>query len=400
MDINLLIIEDEMINRKTLAKMIQDQFKCKMFEAETGDEGLRIIKEHAIHIVLVDIHLQETSGFEIVNTIKKISPLIQIIFITGLVSSEHIIQAIRLGALDFISKPVDFDQLLLTLNRARYNVLKNFHIPSTTILIAEDEELARVNLAEVIRDDGYEVFEAENGLQAIDVFSENKIDIALLDVKMPKMTGSEALVKMKSFSDDFEAIIITGFSDTESAMQALRAGAFYYVKKPIDLDSLFLLIEKAEEKLRLKRSLLYRNRENELMAKVIRKLSDDDQYTIKLNDSSRDFFQQYIDMIPISMILVDQSYHIDYSNKLFQTFFSNSSDMIDDAFISSLQKYHIKTKLEDLKKIIDKVLSDEPGKTYVDHKYSDFVLTHVKAQLNQNEKDLVIMLIHSRIDNI
>jgi len=400
MEINVLIIEDDSLHRKNLKQQVTNHFKCELFEAETGEKGLSIINENVIHIALVDINLPGMSGFEVVKKIKKISPLIQVLFITGMVTTDYIIQAIRVGALDFVPKPFDFKQLLFSLDRAKHHVLKNFQIPSTTILIAEDDELARVNLAEVIRDEGYEVFEAENGLQAIEIFSDNRIDIALLDVKMPKMTGPEALEKMKSFYNDFEAIILTGFSDTESAIQALRAGAFYYLKKPIDLDSLFLLIEKAEEKLQLKRALLYRNREIELMSKVINKITGGDQAIIKLNDSDTQRFQRYLNMIPISMLFIDSNYRIQYSNKLYQTLFSNSSNKIDDDFISNLKRYKIKITIENIKENINKTLSFDPGKTFVDHKCPDLVLSHIKLEKNHEVLDWVIMLIHARIDQI
>ena len=92
------------------------------------------------------------------------------------------------------------------------------------------------------------------------MFQEKKIDIVLLDLKMPKKGGIETLHEMRKITDDFEAIILTGYSDETSAIQAMRDGAINILQKSDDTEKTISEIKKAIEKLCSERSLKYRNR--------------------------------------------------------------------------------------------------------------------------------------------
>jgi response regulator NasT len=109
------------------------------------------------------------------------------------------------------------------------------------ILIAEDETLIRMDLAEMLRESGYEVVaEATNGEEAIALASELKPDLAILDVKMPKMDGisaAEVIVKTSP------VLMLTAFSQKELVERALDAGVMAYVVKPFTIDDLIPAIE-------------------------------------------------------------------------------------------------------------------------------------------------------------
>jgi AmiR/NasT family two-component response regulator len=109
------------------------------------------------------------------------------------------------------------------------------------ILIAEDETLIRMDLAEMLRESGYDVVaEATNGEEAIAFASELKPDLAILDVKMPKMDGisaAEVIVKTSP------VLMLTAFSQKELVERALDAGVMAYVVKPFTIDDLIPAIE-------------------------------------------------------------------------------------------------------------------------------------------------------------
>jgi response regulator NasT len=112
---------------------------------------------------------------------------------------------------------------------------------SKRILIAEDETLIRMDLAEMLRENGYEVIgEATNGEEAITLANELKPDLAILDVKMPKLDGitaAETIVKISP------VLMLTAFSQKDLVERALDAGVMAYVVKPFTIDDLIPAIE-------------------------------------------------------------------------------------------------------------------------------------------------------------
>ncbi len=119
------------------------------------------------------------------------------------------------------------------------------------ILIIEDEKIIREGLKKLLVLDDYEVFLAENGMQGLEILEANHpgIRVVILDIKMPGMDGMEVLLQIKKRFRNKEVIIITGHGAVETAIEALRYGAFDYINKPIEYEELSLVILRALEKL-------------------------------------------------------------------------------------------------------------------------------------------------------
>ena len=115
-------------------------------------------------------------------------------------------------------------------------------------LVIDDDvstlELMRFQLNE----DGFEVATAENGQKGLKFVEEGEFDIILTDYNLPDFNGVEIVKKCKEFAPETEIIMITGFSSTEKAIEATKAGAFWFLKKPVDFEELQGLIEKAVER--------------------------------------------------------------------------------------------------------------------------------------------------------
>ncbi|MFZ9294125.1 MAG: ANTAR domain-containing response regulator [Candidatus Nanopelagicaceae bacterium] len=112
---------------------------------------------------------------------------------------------------------------------------------SKRILIAEDETLIRMDLAEMLRENGYEVVgEATNGEEAVALANELKPDLAILDVKMPKLDGISAAEKIVEIAP---VLMLTAFSQKDLVERALDAGVMAYVVKPFTIDDLIPAIE-------------------------------------------------------------------------------------------------------------------------------------------------------------
>lgn len=119
------------------------------------------------------------------------------------------------------------------------------------ILIVDDEASVRDSLYQWFKDDGYRVDTAADGVGALKKLQENSWDIILLDIKMPGMDGIELQNRIKQIDKDIVTIIITAYASVDTAIQALKEGAFDYVTKPVDPDDLSRLIRNAIEKRRL-----------------------------------------------------------------------------------------------------------------------------------------------------
>lgn len=120
-----------------------------------------------------------------------------------------------------------------------------------SILIVDDEATQRKVLSGFLKKQGYKIFEASSGKQAIEIASNNLIDLILTDFKMPDITGLEVLKSVRSINPEVAVVIMTAFGTIESAVEAMREGAYDYLTKPINLDELEILINRIFEQQRL-----------------------------------------------------------------------------------------------------------------------------------------------------
>jgi two-component system NtrC family sensor kinase len=123
------------------------------------------------------------------------------------------------------------------------------------ILLIDDEEANVRVLAMSLRSDGYEVVTALSGEEGLEVFLKEAPELVLTDIKMPGMDGIEVLQRIKERTPDAEVIIITGHGDIDNAIEALKFGASDFINKPIRDDVLTVAIQRAREKLAIKRQL-------------------------------------------------------------------------------------------------------------------------------------------------
>jgi two-component system response regulator HydG len=128
--------------------------------------------------------------------------------------------------------------------------------PRPRILVVDDEFAVRDSLTHWFEKDGYDVTAAENATEALRALQEHRYDVVLLDIKMPGMDGMELQAHIHKLDPSLAVIMITAFASVETAVQALKQGAFDYVTKPIDPDELSHLVQRALEKRRLERENL------------------------------------------------------------------------------------------------------------------------------------------------
>ncbi len=116
------------------------------------------------------------------------------------------------------------------------------------ILVVDDERSIRNSLKEVLEYENHKVELAVDGPEALEMFSKNKYDIILCDIKMPKMDGIEVLEKVLEISQDATIIMISGHANIDTAVEAIKKGAFDFIEKPLDLNRLLITIRNGLEK--------------------------------------------------------------------------------------------------------------------------------------------------------
>lgn len=121
------------------------------------------------------------------------------------------------------------------------------------LLIVDDEKVALRNLEHVMKKEGYEVVATQSGANALTHLDKQTFDVVLTDLRMEKVDGMQILQKCRASHPDTEVILITGYATLESAVEAMKHGAFYYIAKPFRLDEVRKVVAEALEKIRLRR---------------------------------------------------------------------------------------------------------------------------------------------------
>ncbi len=124
------------------------------------------------------------------------------------------------------------------------------------ILIVDDEEVVRQSCQRILAEKGYSLSEAESGEDALQMLKVQEYDLVLADLKMPGMDGIQLLQAVKESCPDIEVIIITGYATVETAVKAMKLGAYDYIEKPFRPEELTAVVDRALERRRLRQENL------------------------------------------------------------------------------------------------------------------------------------------------
>jgi len=131
----------------------------------------------------------------------------------------------------------------------------------SVILLVDDQDTIRFFLEKTLTQEGYEAVTAKTGTEAVEKVRQVMPDLVLLDLKLPDMDGLEVLQKIKEIFPEICVVMVTAFGDIETAVMAMKAGAYDFVSKPINLDQLLMVIRKGLETEKLNREVLQLKRQ-------------------------------------------------------------------------------------------------------------------------------------------
>ena len=144
---------------------------------------------------------------------------------------------------------------------------------SLNVLVVEDEKVHRELLKMTLEEEGYRVWSVPSAEKALPILAQEEVEVAVLDVRLPGMSGLELLRRIKQERPEVEVIVITAFGEIEDAVSAIKAGAFHYLVKPYEPEVLLNLIRRCGELVRLRKGpvdsgpLVYRS---QAMKEVLR----------------------------------------------------------------------------------------------------------------------------------
>jgi DNA-binding NtrC family response regulator len=127
-------------------------------------------------------------------------------------------------------------------------------MPSETVLVVDDEQLIRRTVTRRLSVAGYNVLEAEDGATAVERAAQG-VDLAILDYRLPDMDGLAVLKRIRTTDPDVLVILLTAYASVETAVEAMKLGAYHFMNKPFDLEALVALVDQALETTRLRREV-------------------------------------------------------------------------------------------------------------------------------------------------
>ncbi|MFW6203260.1 MAG: sigma-54-dependent transcriptional regulator, partial [Marinilabilia sp.] len=116
------------------------------------------------------------------------------------------------------------------------------------ILVIDDQKSIRNTLKDILEYEGHEVMLAQDGPEGLEQFGNDKFDVVLLDIKMPEMDGMEVLDKIMEKASDIPVIMISGHGNIDTAVDAIKKGAYDFIEKPLDLNRLLVTIRNGLDK--------------------------------------------------------------------------------------------------------------------------------------------------------
>lgn len=245
---SILIVDDDSGMTETLSDILEDMGYDVAVSGD-GYQAIEMIKKQEFDFALMDIKMPGINGVETFKEIHRISPETKVIMMTAYSVEELVREALEGGAFKIIYKPLDIKKIVDIIKKTKKGSL---------VLIVDDDQGICESLKDILEKKNYKIGVACNGEQAIHIAEKNKIDIALIDIKLPVLNGLETYLRIKKNNPDVTAIMITGYRQTANklAREAVENSAYTCLYKPLNMEKLITMlndITRGKEKGNLKK---------------------------------------------------------------------------------------------------------------------------------------------------
>jgi len=204
--LKIFVVDDDKDAAEGLSEVLQ-MFGHQVQLAFTGEEAVKIFQEQDFDVSFMDIMMPGMNGVESFMEIRKIKPNAKVFMMTGYSVQQLMQQAIENGALGVLNKPVDMEGLIKSLEDIK---------PEGMVLLADDDPNFCESMKEVLKQNGYNVCVANTGQQALDRVTNDNIDVLVLDLQLPVVSGLEVYMNLKKQGIAVPTIVVTGHEQEET----------------------------------------------------------------------------------------------------------------------------------------------------------------------------------------
>jgi len=248
--------------------------------APNGVTALEKIDRVEYQIVVLDVKMPDIDGLEVFRILHQRHPSLPVVMLTGHSSLEDAFQTSRDGIADYLDKPIDMDELARRLRaiaqRHRLQPESGDGVEATgvgetvRVMVVDDEVDFLQSIKAVLERRRLSVTTAESGEAALELLAENLVDVIVLDVKMPGLSGLDVLRRVKCDYPSVQVILLSGHPSVDAAVEGVRLGANEYLQKPPDIEHLAGTIRKLhQEKL-----AFVQNQQEKLIEEIRRRYPD------------------------------------------------------------------------------------------------------------------------------
>lgn len=231
---SILVVDDDRDFAESLADALE-LVGHEVMLAFSGEEAVKIFRENDFDITFMDVKLPGKNGVESFFEMRRIKPSARVIMMTGYSVPQLLEQAIENGAWDVLHKPLEMRRVLKMVEK----------IKPCGVLIADDDPDFLQSIRTALENEGYSVHVASDGEAVLEQIQAKKVDVLMLDLRMPVMSGLDTYMKMKAAGICVPTIIVTAYRSEEAETISTLEGMRVYgiLNKPFDTKSLFEAIE-------------------------------------------------------------------------------------------------------------------------------------------------------------
>lgn len=256
----ILVVDDDPAIRDYLKEALELTGQT-VIAVSSGYDAIDYVRDHGVDLAYIDVVMPGIDGYETLKKMRDIDPKISAVILSGNAIERLTESTAKKGVYVSVAKPITLEQIeeingsyemvrgpieFIYDNPYGFDIdkLKGAHI-----LIADDEDEIVKIVTECLSAEGFTSLDtARDGQEAIEKFNTIGHDLVIVDIMMPKRSGIEVLRHIKAVGPESQVIIITGNADKKSAITAVRLGAYDYIEKPFDIDSLSRVVKRAVEK--------------------------------------------------------------------------------------------------------------------------------------------------------
>lgn len=356
----ILIVDDDPVTLKVLRKVVEQE----LFDVECATsltEAKSILASTSVQIALCDLLLPDGSGLDLLGHAKERYPVLEVIILTAGAGFDSVVTAIRLGASNYVEKPVSPVRVREVIREAieRQRLSSALHQSLSApvrALILDDDPLQLKIINNLLTSLHYVNFLTEDIEEAIGVLRNNRVDLIISDIVLADGSGLDFLEQVKKIDPMVPVIMITGSTAVEPAISALRAGAYDYLTKPIQRETFQAAVLRARSLQRSSQERVLLEREKETYRSKLERLSQEldrkVQAAVDEVSALQEFLALILNSLPTSIVATDTQMRITHTNLAAQKLIGVGQNVLDGKPLASVSL--LRGLGEKLKEAIDR----------------------------------------------